>query len=461
GVGDHQVCVTVTDVNNCVSTVDCATVTVNALSDCTITAENLVCAGTGGHTADVPDAGMGSTYVWGITGGTIDTGQGTTSITYTAGAGTSLTIDITLTDPNGCVSMCQKVVTVNAPDCTILAADDVCYQSINNFASVPSAGVGATYGWVVTGGTLTSGQGTTSITYDAGTGTSVTLVISVTNANGCVNTCQKIVNIIQPSIDVTLELEAVDAIVTRDVTFVITECGGATDTRVIPVTTDLDPVNFPGQAAVTIPNTSAAANWISMQEGHTLRRARQVNYGTCMVAQVTRTGSGSLLTGDFHLGAVDQDNLCDITDFSILATLWNEGIDPNLSTGGDATGNGFQDMLDFAAIQVNFFKVGEPVDNCTAGATLEDGGLEPVDAELIPVGEIRRLPQASVTVESLAFPGASGADLTGDGVVNARDIRAFARRNGLELLPEFKAKLEKLEGRKARSSLRRSGRGLD
>ena len=198
-----------------------------------------------------------------------------------------------------------------------------------------------------------------------------------------------------------------------------------------------------------------------MQEGHTLRRARQVNYGTCMVASVTRTGSGSLLAGDFHLGVVDQDNLCDITDFSILATLWNEFIDPNLSTGGDATGEGFQDMLDFAAIQVNFFKVGEPVDNCTAAAAITDGGLQPVDAEPIPVGEIRRLPLASVSVESLAFPGASKADLTGDGVVDARDIRAFARRNGLELTPEFRATLDKLEGRKVRSSLRRSGRGLD
>jgi len=456
GVGTYDVCVTVTDVNSCVSTEDCATVTVNALSDCTISSEALVCAGTGGHIATVSDAGMGSTYVWTLTGGTIDSGQGTTELNYTAGSGTSLTLGVTVTDPNGCVSTCQRVVTVDAPDCTIQAADEVCYESANNFASVPTAGTGATYGWTVTGGTLTSGQGTTAITYDAGTGSSVTLVITVTNANGCVNTCQKIVTIIQPSIDVTLQLEAVSAVVTRDVTFVITECGGSVDTRVIPVTTDAT-----GIGTVTISNTSADANWISMQEGHTLRRTRQVNYGTCMVATVIRTGSGSLLSGDFQLGVVPQDNLVDISDFSILATLWNEPIDPNLTTGGDATGDGFQDTADFTAIQGNFFEVGEPNDACTAAAAITDGGLQPVGAEPIPVGEIRRLPLASVSVESLAFPGASKADLTGDGVVDARDIRAFARRNGLELTPEFTATLDKLEGRKVRSSLRRSGRGLD
>ena len=158
---------------------------------------------------------------------------------------------------------------------------------------------------------------------------------------------------------------------------------------------------------MTIPDTSASANWISMQEGHTLRRSRQVNYGTCMVASVTRTGSGSLLTGDFHLGAVPQDNLCDITDFSILATLWNEVIDANLSTGGDADGDGFQDTSDFTAIQVNFFKVGEDVDGCVGG-TSSDGGVVPVDGDASPVDVRDAAPLASVTVDSLASPSIAG-----------------------------------------------------
>src|SRR5690606_28725165 len=54
--------------------------------------------------ASVPDQGPGATYVWDVTNGTITNGQGTSSILYTAGVVPSLTIYVTVTDNNGCVS---------------------------------------------------------------------------------------------------------------------------------------------------------------------------------------------------------------------------------------------------------------------------------------------------------------------------------------------------------------------
>jgi len=447
GPGVYQACVTVTDANTCVSLTDCADVTVNALPDCTITADSLVCAGTSGHAASAPAGAV--SYAWTVTGGTIDSGQGTNAISYTAGTGTSLTIDVTVTDANGCVNTCQEIVTVDAPDCTISADDSVCYTSTGNLATVPDAGVGTTYDWTVTGGTLTSQIGN-SITYSAGTGTTVTLDVTVTNNNGCISVCQKIVTIIQPSIEVTLELETVSAAVTRDVTFVVTDCPGTTDTRVLPVTTDAL-----GVGSVTITATSPTAAYVSTQEGHTLKKLATVSYGACFVATVDLTGANKLVAGDFHTGVVPQDNLVDITDFSVLASAWNAPIDANLTTGADATGDGVQDTADFTAIQVNFFAVGE-VDDACGGAAVAGDGLASLDGDdvvvvAVPEGQAQLLARASVPVQSLGYEGAEKADLTGDGIVDVRDIRAFARREGLQLTPEFSRKLAKLEGRRVRA----------
>jgi hypothetical protein len=58
-----------------------------------------------------------------------------------------------------------------------------------------------------------------------------------------------------------------------------------------------------------------------------------------------------------------------------------------------------------------------------------------------------RLANAGIHVDDLKtrIPNAARADLTGDGLVDVRDIRAFARRHGLSLSPLFERKLERLE----------------
>jgi hypothetical protein len=78
-----------------------------------ITAPTAVITGSTGNNASVANAGASATYVWGITGGTITSGAGTTSITFTAGAPGMLTLNVTVTTSSGCSNAKSANVTVN------------------------------------------------------------------------------------------------------------------------------------------------------------------------------------------------------------------------------------------------------------------------------------------------------------------------------------------------------------
>ncbi len=58
---------------------------------------------------------------------------------------------------------------MNAPPTSpITALDSTCANSTGNSASVPDAGGGASYSWSISGGTITAGSGTRTITFTAG-----------------------------------------------------------------------------------------------------------------------------------------------------------------------------------------------------------------------------------------------------------------------------------------------------
>ncbi|MEP7336746.1 MAG: ice-binding family protein, partial [Acidobacteriota bacterium] len=79
----------------------------------TITAPIAVCALTPGNVSFVPDAGVGATYNWTITGGTIISGQGTASIIWTAGATGPVMLSVTITTSPGCFANGATQVTIN------------------------------------------------------------------------------------------------------------------------------------------------------------------------------------------------------------------------------------------------------------------------------------------------------------------------------------------------------------
>ena len=177
--------VTVENADGC-SCTDSATVTVKPKPDCRITAPESVCSESTGNAASVADAGTDAKYAWTITGGEITSGQGTNQITWTAGTGSAALIGVTVENANGCSCTDSATVTVKPkPDCSITAPETVCSESADNTASVADAGTDAKYTWTITGGEITSGQGTNQITWTAGTGSTALIGVTVENADGC------------------------------------------------------------------------------------------------------------------------------------------------------------------------------------------------------------------------------------------------------------------------------------
>ena len=91
------------------------TITILCSPDCTISTVSNTIAGTSNLTASVANAGTGATYAWIVNNGVITAGQGTPTITYTAGDDTNnpVGICVTVTSLAGCPSTCCDSVKVS------------------------------------------------------------------------------------------------------------------------------------------------------------------------------------------------------------------------------------------------------------------------------------------------------------------------------------------------------------
>lgn len=152
----------------------------------TLTAPSTVNAASTGNVASVPNQG-GLTYFWSISNGVITAGAGTSQITFTAGTGASMTVNVTVRNAAGCTVNNSRTITINTPvtcNATITTPATAAAGSAGNTASVPSQ-AGATYSWQITNGVITAGQGSRQITFTAG-GSVAPLVLTATVTNtGC------------------------------------------------------------------------------------------------------------------------------------------------------------------------------------------------------------------------------------------------------------------------------------
>ncbi len=378
---------------------------------------------------------------------------------------------------------CDGLGTCQAND---LGAGSVCTDDLNDCTDDVCDGLGTcTHPNLADGSACDDGNACTSDACSTGVcvGTDTTpagqccdpvtgLLTPIDDADACTtDTCNPDGTVTHADIGqitVNLELEAVSLLpgntITRDVTFLITTCGESVDTRVVPVTVDELGI---GTALLT--GVDASAGFVAVSEGHTLRQLVPLSFVAC-AASADLTAGSQLPAGDFHTAFVPQDNLVDITDFSILASSFNDPIDPNLSTGADATGDGLQGMVDFMAIQVNFFTAGDGGDACVNLGVFSDNRVRDIGTpghrdegtkrrRMLPLRSFvpsslrpfvpSALPLSRIAVDRLPILGAEKADLNADGVVDARDIRAFARLYNLPLLPEFDLTLNRLERVKA------------
>ncbi|MCK4659564.1 MAG: hypothetical protein KAV82_08595, partial [Phycisphaerae bacterium] len=344
-------------------------------------------------------------------------------------------------------------------DSGVISIDDTVATASNNgpfcegdtieLSGGPSSGpLGPyTYAWAGPGGFISTDQSPTIS--DATLAMTGTYYLTITNVNGCEFTADTDVTV-ELCMVVNVEIEGLIGVggiygstfawlagehVDRDVTFVFTNCGGATDTYVRPVTFTADVGGNKGVGSVQFTGLDADLDWLGIQEGHTLHTLVAVDFTGTLADSVTVF----LTSGDFHTAIVSQDNLVDITDFSILASNWETAIGADESIGGDATGDGYHNTGDFALIQPNFLEMGDAADGCRRVGRVSPAALQ--------VGVVSRTPRASISVSelSLTMAHADRADLDGNGVIDARDIRAFAHRHSLRLQPAFEAKLLELE----------------
>ncbi|MCK4658281.1 MAG: hypothetical protein KAV82_02060, partial [Phycisphaerae bacterium] len=149
-----------------------------------------------------------------------------------------------------------------------------------------------------------------------------TYYLTVTNTNGCEFTAQTDVEVYLCMV-VNVEIEGLigddpdgygppssnGTEIDRDVTFVFTDCDGATGTHIIPITFTADVGNNKGVGSVRFEDLDAGFEWLGVQEGHTLRKRVAVDFVGTLADSVTVF----LTSGDFHTGIVLQDNLVDIT----------------------------------------------------------------------------------------------------------------------------------------------------
>lgn len=125
-----------------------AIVNVNTNPDATISAPLNVCANAGGNVASVLDAGTGAMYTWSITGGAINGGQGTRTITWTAGALGSVMIGVAVQNASVCSSQSNVSIPINLTTAITMQpqAQTVCVGQPATFA-VSATGANLKYQW--------------------------------------------------------------------------------------------------------------------------------------------------------------------------------------------------------------------------------------------------------------------------------------------------------------------------
>ena len=179
--------VTVYGTNSCMNgSSSSLAVVVHVLPVPTITGPAAACLNSTGNIYTT-ETGM-TAYNWSISaGGVITAGTGTSSITVTWNIAGAQTVSVNYINGNGCLASSPTVknVTVNplpVPTITGLAA--VCAGTTGVTYTTETGMTG--YTWAVSsGGTITAGSGTKTITVTWNTAGANTVSVSYTNANGC------------------------------------------------------------------------------------------------------------------------------------------------------------------------------------------------------------------------------------------------------------------------------------
>ncbi|MFO1488414.1 MAG: hypothetical protein U1F65_08045 [Verrucomicrobiota bacterium] len=364
--GSTVISISITNVGGCNAT-GSHTVTVSCVApDATITVPVSIYAGSSNNVASVPNAGAGATYNWSISNGSITGGQGTESITWTAGASGTAFLNVTVTKADGCDAQGMKAVTLQcvAPTVVVTAPVSVSLGSTNT-ASVNAASGAAVYTWNVINGSIVSGQGTTNIQWKpAGSGTT-TLEVTVTVVGGCSAKGSKtvVVECVAPKICLSISACYISVGSTNRAS--VTDAGvGATYEWTVSNGTILEgqgttSIKWKANAAgsttlsvkVTTPGgcSSTACKTlcvICVAPNANISAAKSVNAGSTNTASVANAGAGATYVWTISNGTI-------ISGQGTPVITWIAGNNCSVSLGVKVTNAGGCDDSDCASVKLN------------------------------------------------------------------------------------------------------------
>ncbi len=294
---------------------------------------------------------------------------GATNQTYIANATGGYTVTVTT---SGCTSSpsASTVVTVNPnPNATITAPASMMSTS-SNTASVANAGVGATYAWSITNGTINSGNGTNSINFTAGAVGTLTLQVTVTTAAGCSDTKSA-------NVTVTVFLPPVT----------VTSVSPTSGTWLGGTSVTVNGTGFLNGATVTF-GGSAATNVVFFGPTKlTAKTPAHVAGAVNVVVTNPNTASGTLTNGYTYKHTFDAngDNVVDPSDiFYLIKYLFDHGPAPAGAAGmlsGDANNDGVVDPADIFYL-INYLFLGGPAPASQPGRTTATALTEPFGGTL-------------------------------------------------------------------------------
>jgi hypothetical protein len=146
---------------SCLAAVSSKTLTINTTPAPQVSGENVVCAQTTGMVYSTP-VNAGNTYAWTITGGTIASGSGTNQISVNWGSDATGTLSVAENTAHNCQASQNSTVVINPIPSTLVAGNSIGCMG-DNTAYSATAVTGNSYNWNITGGTITSGQGTNEV----------------------------------------------------------------------------------------------------------------------------------------------------------------------------------------------------------------------------------------------------------------------------------------------------------
>jgi gliding motility-associated-like protein len=181
GPGAGTVTVTQTNPTGCDSTVT-FNVTVNPKPNPVIVGPTDLCQYDVAPYSILPI--LGSTYVWAVTGGTVASGQGTEAVSVQWGPAGPGSVTVTQTNSFGCDTTVTVAVNIDPKPVPVLVGPAQPCAWTTAAYSVANV-LGNTYSWVVSGGNIASGQGTSAITVDWLAAGPASVTLTQANPLGC------------------------------------------------------------------------------------------------------------------------------------------------------------------------------------------------------------------------------------------------------------------------------------